>query len=170
MNKLKKFMRENRRINETKFAQIWQFDFIFALFLVIATVVVTYQYTTHTNPTETLDDLSSNAFYLSESLLGPGIPNNWNATNVEQIGLSSNLTLDKRKITELYKMPDTLRRLKFGVDQNVYLVITNRSQNLTFNGKDYVGAPLINARQSAIATRYAVLDGYLVTLQVMVWE
>ncbi|HLP79615.1 MAG TPA: hypothetical protein VK158_03200 [Acidobacteriota bacterium] len=150
--------------------QVWQVDFLIALFFVILIYIITYNYVTSLSPPTSLEDLSSDTFYASEILLGEGIPSDWNASNVIQAGLITDGELDRDKIDAFFAMAPTAQRILIGAESKYHITFYNQSNQLNFSGNSFIGTFPVNAKQSASVTRFAVLDGYVIKMQVTLWD
>ena len=78
--------------------QVWSLDFVIASVLFIAVVLIYFKYSSEYFDERDFDfeELQIDANSISDSILTPGYPRNWNLDNVKRIGISD----DGYKINE----------------------------------------------------------------------
>lgn len=82
-------------------AQVWYIDFIIATLIFIIALIIYFTYTTNASQEDSnlLQDLTSDAKMVSNSLVSEGYPTDWNNETVKRIGLTNNdQRLDDEKL------------------------------------------------------------------------
>ncbi len=85
-------------------AQAWYTDFTMAMLIFTVALIIYFVYTTNLSKEEAslLNDLTSEAKFVSSSLVSEGYPSNWSSNTVKRIGLTdSNQKIDVGKVLNL---------------------------------------------------------------------
>ena len=164
-----------------KRAQIWGLDVMMAMSLFLVGIVVFFTYTLN-NSTEGYNEfetLSYDAKNIANNLMLEGYPENWNETNVEIIGISTNNKINQSKLEELYKIVYTnndyeITKDLFNTRYDYYIYF---DFNMTINGTsvDGIGKPgtikdSIDSRNLIKITRFTIYENKTTPLYVITWE
>lgn len=163
--------------------QYFSFDAIIAAVIFVASIslLTTYWFGVRSVMDARSNDMFAEALRVSDSLLTPGNPVDWNklsdsniATDAEQIGFTSGYRdniLNKSKVDRLrsYVGPNYMTgKDLLHITDDYYITIINADGAIGYKmGND----PLVyGAKNVANAQRAAVLDGKLVTLRIQLWN
>lgn len=130
---------------------VWYSDFVvgFTMFLVGILLATNYIRNNFVITREGVNDLTFAANTLSETLMRQGVPDNWNETNVFQIGLTDgNYNLNITKLQSLDNLSqDNYETSKRLVGSSFdYLIYFKNSEDVTqsFTSSTYIGYPGYN--------------------------
>ena len=152
--------------------QTFSTDFMIActvFILAVAILLVYWRYTSNKiSETSLINDMTEKAYLISEIWFREGIPKYWDSSNVIDLGLSNDHRFNRTKIDTL---TDPLLNY-----QNVSKMIgaENYDYNFTvFNSTKNVvytfGMSPTNPDNLVKVKRVGILDGDIVTVEVMVW-
>jgi len=152
--------------------QTFSTDFVIAcivFILAVAILLVYWKYTSNKiNETTLINEMTEKAYLISEIWFREGIPKYWEPSNVIDLGLSNNHRFNKTKM-------DSLNDPLLGY-QNVTKMIGAETYDYKFvvlnSTKDTVysfGVNPTNPDNLVKVNRVGILDGDIVTVEVMVW-
>lgn len=166
--------------------QFWSMDIVFAIviFGIVLTIILFIWFSVNTNLSSSYSNtnivLQMQNHMLSQSLLTPGVPNNWpsfiNTTNAltwngMTIGLAysqRNINFSVSKIYTLMAMANynySYTKQIFGLSYNYYIVITGSSMNVSIGENPQTnGATTVNIEKTNI-----FIQGTLATMKTIVW-
>jgi len=153
--------------------QVFSTDFIIActiFILAVAILLIYWRYTSNKiDETNLINDMIEKAYLISEIWFREGIPKYWNASNVIDIGLANNNRFNKTKM-------DSLNDPLLGYD-NVTKLIGVETYEYNFTAYDMTknvvytfGQNPSNPDNIIKIKRIGILDGEIVTVDVMVWK
>jgi hypothetical protein len=155
-------------------AQMWSFDLAISLvifFLALISVVFAWNYMSGDIIEEQqLDRLQLKVLTLSDSLIRtPGIPANWNSSNVLVIGLADDdNVLNQSKVQEFASMDhETARSLLDMGAYDFYFEVAD------INGTIYENTTVPVGNQSSIVApveRYALYNGRISKVRLVIWD
>lgn len=153
--------------------QMFSTDFIIAstiFVLAVAILLVYWRYTSNKiSETNLINDMIEKAYLISEIWFREGIPKYWNASNVIDIGLSNDHRFNKTKMDSLndpvlgYKNVTKLIGVEV-YEYNFTVYNTTKSVIYTFGQNPSNPDNLLKIK------RVGILDGKVVTVDVMVWK
>jgi hypothetical protein len=153
--------------------QIFSTDFLIASTVFVLTLSILFVYWEYTSnridETNKVNDLIDKAYLVSEIWFREGIPKYWNASNVIDIGLSNDYRFNRTKMDSLndpilgYK--NVTKLIGVGIyDYN--FTVYNTTKNIVYT----FGQVPSNPNNLVKIKRVGILDGNIVTVEVMVWE
>ncbi len=152
--------------------QMFSTDFMIActvFILAIAILMIYWRYTSNKiDETRIINHMIEKAYLISEIWFRDGIPEGWNETNVIDIGLSSNHRFNRTKM-------DTLNDPSLGyqkVSRKISIEIYDYNFTVINSTKDVLytfGLNPTNPDNLIKVKRVGILDGKIVTVEVMVW-
>lgn len=178
-----------------KKGQVWSYDLIIGsiIFIIAMGILAFFWWSAQTNMSENKDLVAKESIKVSDVLLSPGIPQNWNELvdvntpstwgNVQQFGLAERWDSNKLSIDKLYKLREiSLRNYSFAksrvrsrYDFFFELVGINNSveSRLKLNGKDIIGGKQYSettAKTIAKVDRVVVYNNSAAVLKVYSWS
>ena len=162
-------------------AQVWGLDVMtgFAMFLVAMLVFFIYALNNSEESTETFELLTYDGESIADNLISEGYPKNWQTTNVQFIGLTTNNKINQSKLEELYKMIYTdgdyaKTKGKFNTIYDYYFFF---EENMTINsnsiegiGKPGISKNNISAKNLIKITRLTIYQNKTMPLYIYTWE
>ncbi|MEK6847031.1 MAG: hypothetical protein AABY16_02595 [Nanoarchaeota archaeon] len=165
----------------SKKAQAWGFDIMVASLIFISGVIIFYIYSINypKESQETLDKLFTEGDFISEMLLGPGLPDDWNENNAIRIGIISGNKINETKLERFYNLSDSqtnpagyvkaksLFNTKYNFFMNLSQQITINSNPIAGIGKSFEGEQTKNIIK---ITRATIYQNKIVSLNLYIWE
>lgn len=154
---------------ENKKGQFFSYDAIVAgvLFILLLTILYNYWNSLRTAVSVRIDDSSRIALSVSNVLLTPGYPLDWNSSNFNQIGLAEDyntIKLSEAKVSNLSLISYVnyeLMKEKLGVGPyEIYIKI----------GDEGIGNSPLNPTSKVTVTRPAIYKGSLNNISVTIWS
>lgn len=151
----------------------------FALFLIAMLIFFVYALNNSEESEETFELLTYDGELISNSLLSVGYPENWQTSNVQTIGITTNGKVNQTKLEELYKMiytngNYTLTKRKFNTIYDYYFFF---EENITINsvevegiGKPGISKDNISANNLVKTTRLTIYKNKTMPLYVYTWN
>ncbi len=150
--------------------QIWSLDFISSLtifLLVLSSLFMAWNFlSVQAQEQNALERIELLGLEVSDSILRtPGIPENWNSSNVEVIGLAySDNIIDPDKLSNLNSTPYDQTRILMTMGYDFYLKIED------LNGTVYLEKGSINQDRTVVPVeRYANYNDRIVKLRLVLW-
>ena len=138
--------------------QMWITDFIIATVIFSLMVVIYIVNTSNlsTQDSQSIEDLIKDSQFISDSLLSPGLPNNWDKDNVVSVGITNNNNLINRtKLLRFKNLNYSQSKKKFGITNNYFIYFTeNNGTPLSVDGVCGIGSPLVNSSYSTKIAYY----------------
>ena len=151
-------------------AQAAYSDFIVAI-IIVAFMTTAFIYTLSNDNKGTSDDLLQTAAHVSEIVLNKGVPSVWNTSTVKRPGVTDGKwRVNENNIAELYKLDRTKLRALLDTEDNVYIRTFNGSALMNFSGKNFTGRAPSNQRTLTSISRFAILNGTIIEIQIGVWR
>lgn len=152
--------------------QIFSTDFLIACTVFVLALSILFVYWNYTSnridETNKVNDMIEKAYLISDVWFRDGIPEYWNASNVVDIGLSNDYRFNRTKMDSLndpmlgYKNVTKL----IGVEIYDYnFTVYNMTKNVVYTFGQFPSNPtnLVKIK------RVGILDGKIVTVDIMVW-
>jgi hypothetical protein len=140
---------------------------VFVLALSILFVYWTYS-NNRINETNIINDITEKAYLISDIWFREGIPKYWDSSNVIDLGLSNNHRFNRTKMDSLndpllgYKNVSRI----IGIEAYDYkFEVINSTKNVLYT----FGSNPANPSNLVKIKRVGILDGNIVTVEVMVW-
>lgn len=178
--------------------QVWSYDLIVAttIFVMAMAVLAFFWWSVRTNMSEDKEAIIRESFTVSDVLMSPGIPQNWNTlvdlsnqstwSNVQQFGLAQSWTNSSFSVDKVYKLIN-MSSVNYSFVQNsirspynfyLQFVFLNTSNNnaeqpVLMNQTAIVaGIPYNDATVQAIARddRITVYNNSIVIMRVYLWS
>lgn len=161
--------------------QVWGLDVMMAVALFLVSIMIFFTYTINYSE-ESSDEfklLTYDGESISASLLSEGYPKNWDSSNVQTIGLTTNGEINQTKLDELYSMiyvdgNYTLAKRKFNTIYDFYFFF---EENMTANsipidgiGKPGVSRNSIDAKNLVKRTRLTFYKNKTTPLYIYIWN
>jgi len=128
------------------------------------------------NTNKQIYEMNMLALSISDYLVRrPGIPAEWNRSNVEVIGLAREENiLDRGKVNEMMSMGyDELKKALGTGNYEAYIELTYLNSSIVKNETGYdivAGQKPNNASYVAVNERYCIYEGKIVRLRLTVWK
>ena len=160
----------DKGINKSKKGQFFSYDAIVAglLFILLLSLLYIYWNSLRTTISINIDDSTRIALDVSDMLLTPGYPLNWDSTNFNQLGLTKDyntIVIDENKVGNLSTIGlynYTLLKQKLAVGPNeIYIKI---GTGITIGMQPEASTSLVTI------TRPAVYKGNLTNLSITIWR
>lgn len=152
--------------------QIFSTDFFVACIVFVLAVAILLVYWSYTinriNETNRINDMIEKGYLISEIWFREGIPKYWNASNVIDIGLSNDYRFNRTKMDSLNDSLLGYRNVTklIGVEFYQYnFTVFNMTKNVVYT----FGETPLNYDSLVKIKRVGILDGKIVTVDVMVW-
>lgn len=164
-----------RRSSSTK-GQVYTIDFLLAIILLIATVIISFKLVFNTDESSDYQILQLEARAISDSFLTEGLPANWTSSNVLLPGILSNKKISSAKLQELKSLGYKDASGLLNTRKNFYFYFTNSSGlvNLTFCGfgalNDTCTLPEVDSYNLARIDRVVVHEQRALKMVMLVWE
>ena len=159
--------------------QMWYFDLVIALTIFTLIIILSFKYISETfmyEDSDIIDDIES----FSDTLMSEGRPYDWNESYVISIGLSTNNSLDTRKLSLFSNMTildydDMKDRLSL---RNDFLVILEKEiSNVSIIGYpnyNYTNATDLEVDEFAELTRFLPYRhdsiAEIVSIKIVMWD
>jgi len=161
-------------------AQIWSLDFAVSIVIfafVVGIVIFAWNYATRSSMDQVnLNILENDVLMISDSLIRvPGLPEDWNASNVRVIGLArEESVLNKTKVIQFTDMDYDLIKQLFGIGNYEFYFEMRYPNNtvMEINGSvltkgiDPVGE---DTRIVVPIERYVILEGNIAKMEFFLW-
>ncbi|MEM3455097.1 MAG: hypothetical protein QXT72_00860 [Candidatus Micrarchaeia archaeon] len=160
---------KNKLECRTKKGQFFSYDAIVAgvLFILLLTILYNYWNSLRTAVSVRIDDSSRIALSVSNMLLTPGYPLDWNSTNFNQIGLTEDyntIKINEAKVSNLTLISYInyeLMKERLGVGPyEIYITI----------GDEIIGIAPLNPTSKVTISRPAIYKDRLENLSVTIWS
>jgi hypothetical protein len=157
--------------NSRKKAQVWSLDFIIAIVFFAISLTIYFKYAGQIFDEEemNIEELRIEAASISSSLMTPGYPLDWNESNVERIGISTDgSTITQAKLDSLMLISsdyENTRRL-FSASHQYYIELSNNSTDISISGMQCNSS----AKRIATAERIVLYNNSIFRLSVCIWE
>jgi len=128
---------KNRKFNKPFKGQFFSYDAVIAgiLFILLLTLLYNYWNSLRATISVRMDDAIRIALDVSDMLLTPGFPIDWNSTNYNQLGLLiqyNSIEVNETKLEELAKIEYTMLKQKLGVGPyELYIQLNSTSIGLS---------------------------------------
>ena len=157
-----------------KRGQAWGLDLMMASFLFIGGILVVYIYSLNLSDQteETLSQLKYDGTTVADSLLSEGTPRNWQAGNVEKIGLLNGGRINETKLELFYNLSITSyqkTKILFGVNSNYY-VIFSEPLAIGASSVDGIGSAPANPKNLIKITRIAIYKEKPTNIDILQWS
>ena len=163
--------------------QIWTLDLIAGVVVFTIVIIVYFIFTNNiSSRTENnFNDMYETSLIVSDSLISSGIPQGWNSTTVEEIGLTQgNYRINTSKLYYFKQIEysDTKALLKTKYDY-IFFFMDKSDNLLALNGTSYYGKAGItkdnlNELESPgtiiSSTRLIIFNSSIITMEVYLWE
>lgn len=153
--------------------QTFSMDFIIActvFILAVAILLVYWRYTSNKiSETNLINDMTEKAYIISEIWFREGIPKYWDSSNVIDIGLSNDHRFNKTKMDSLNDPLLGYRNISGMIDATPYnynFTVINSTKNSVYS----FGLNPMNQNDLIKIKRVGILNGNIVTVEVMVWQ
>ena len=160
-------------INSKK-AQAWGLDLIFAITIFIGMLVFLYLHIFNISfdRQDTFNTLLYEGKVIGDSLLSEGFPQDWSGTNVVSIGILSNGEIDETKLEKFYNLSvSDYQKTKslFNVANNYYIFF---DMPITIGGNNVTGIGLSPGETENLVkvTRVVIIDKKIDNINVYVWS
>ena len=161
-----------------KKAQAWYLDYVLGLIIFGMGIFVFFQYMPNFDHPDIANTMLD-ADIISDTLISEGIPKNWTPSSFIQLGITTDFTLDEKKLEQLDSMAydDVLASLPVGSDFYFEFVdkkIELSTYNFTSYGKP--GANSTNIRdlfepeQMVTLQRMIAYGGEIIKMNLYVWS
>ncbi|MBS3081702.1 hypothetical protein J4416_02050 [Candidatus Pacearchaeota archaeon] len=166
-----------------KRAQAWGFDLMIASTIFISGILLFYVYSINypRESYEKLDKLFIEGDFISEVLLGEGLPVNWDQNSVSRIGITTDKKINETKLESFYLLANNQTN-PLGYKKSKSLLNTNYNFFMNFSepiiieevaipeggiGQNFQGYPVTNLVK---ITRVTIYQNKLVSLNLYLWE
>ena len=154
-----------------KKAQVWSLDFIIAIafFAISLTIYFKYAGQIFNEDEMNLEELRIEAASISSSLMTPGYPQDWNESNVERIGISTDgSTISPEKLESFRTISTSYEKTRklLSASHQYYIQLSNNSTNISLSGLKYSAT----AKLIATAEKIVLYNNSLFRLSVYSWE
>lgn len=155
-----------------KKAQVWYVEFVIAIVIVTVMTGIFLQYLSTSNTQgESINRLHTQAVRMSELVISPGVPQDWDQSNVRIAGITNaNWRINQTKIEELYAMSEAQQRVSLTAQSNFFMYLHNQTDNISINGQQWIGSLPSDSVQQAVVNRYLIYEGKIVQLRMVVWQ
>lgn len=156
-----------------KRAQAWSIDlFIATIIFALALAAFYFFMTNQENPQETLEKMKQDSKKISQDILSPGIPENWNEINVIIPGIISNNRINTSKLTTFDNLTSSNYLKTQTLFQTSFDWYLSFSENITLNGveKQGIGKEPINPQTLLRTTRYIVYKDKPINIYLELWK
>lgn len=132
-----------------KYGQIWVSDALTALVIISISLAIFFLNYINMDIEKINTDIDEDIKKVSEYLMLPGVPNDWNKTNVLKIGLlNDDYSINKSKL----KMMDNISVTDFenvktilDIENEFFIYFTDKNDNIIeFENKKFFGAESVN--------------------------
>lgn len=182
--------------------QVWSYDLIVASIIFVAAMAILayFWWSARTNMSEDKEAIIRESLKVSDVLMSPGIPANWNTlvdlsdqttwSNVQQIGLANSWTNPSLSIDKVYKLVNmsitnysytqTLIRSNYNFymefkfrntsNSNLEQPVLMNNENITAGIDPTVGNTALTVKAVARDDRIAVYDNSIVIMRLYLWS
>ena len=153
-------------------AQLWHVEFIISLVIVFAALTLFFQHNDRWQPEpHHLAGLNAEADRIAAQLMTQGVPEDWNLGTVNAIGLlGEGKRIDHDKLESLYAMDSGQRQVLLGARHRHHIQVITEDSPVNASNRTSVGTMPANARTVAASQRYAIHNGSVARLEVVVWR
>lgn len=158
----------SRMQNKSKMlkGQFFSYDAVVAgiLFILLLTLLYNYWNSLRATISVRMDDATRIALDVSDMLLTPGSPIDWNSTNYNQLGLAAqynSIEINESKLSELQKIEYTTLKQKLGVGPYELFIELNDTK---------IGLPSSGSVSSITIKRPVIYQNSLQNLSVTIWS
>jgi hypothetical protein len=108
---------------------------------------------------------------ISNSLMSPGYPADWNTSNVQKIGLTDgNYRINQTKLENFGNIELTRARSIFDTRFNYYIQLRNQNgTTIPINGNLGIGTPANNTAKLVQITRVVIYNSSMIKLVIQLW-
>jgi hypothetical protein len=161
-------------MKKNKQAQIWGLDVLSALTIFFIGIMIFFIYSLNQpgESRETFELLSYDGKIITDNLMSPGYPENWEADNVVTLGITSNNKINETKLEKIYNMDYTQTKQLFNTIYDYYFFFDEKITSLDVEGIGKPGATKdnIEAKNLIKITRFTIYQNKTVPLYVYIWE
>jgi hypothetical protein len=177
--------------------QVWSYDLIVAsiIFITAMAILAYFWWSARTNMSENKDAIIRESLKVSDVLMSPGIPSNWNTlvnisnqstwSNVQQIGLAESWTNQSLSLDKVYKLTNmsiinysyVQSKVRSSYDFYLEFKFRNTSNNnleqpVLMNNTALVAGIVYSNLAKAIAKedRIVVLNNSIVIMRLSLWS
>ncbi len=159
-----------------KKAQSWYTDFAFGVMIALLGIGLFF-YLVYNIPikNQKIDsNLLQDAAIISDSLLSPGYPPDWNSSNLVRIGIVYDVDegnkINLTKLNDFYNLDYDLTKRLFGIYNNYYIELCYRNGTIIeINNASYFGRKNSLAKNLVKLTRVVFFRDDFVKMNVYVW-
>ena len=139
-----------------KKAQVWSVDFVVGISLFSILVVITAYFLLTSNTSDDFKFMHREALYLSNTIMSPGTPGDWNSDTVVVPGLISNGRLDLDKLSGARALDYDELKSFYAVRADFAIFFRNKTSFLEVGGACGVGynLPTIDCEPNLSAVVY----------------
>jgi len=158
-------------------AQVWSSDFVVSaimFFTVLFLIIFVWNYTNAQGQERlTFNNIETLALKISDSIIRiPGLPEDWNSSNVRVIGLaSSDNVLNETKVSNFVGMSYTKARGLMSVQYQFYFDLKNITGDIIeeSSGNLTAGIYPVSADIVVPVKRYVLYKGKVATMTLIIW-
>ncbi len=162
--------------SSTKKGQVFTIDFLLALLIFIATIIMSLKLVLNTANDDDYQILQLEARAISDNLMTEGLPTDWNSTNVLLPGILTDKKLSISKLQSLKELGYNNVSGLLNARKNFYFYFANSSSilNITFCGfgaiNETCSPPEINSKNIVRLDRIVLHEQKAVKMVMLVWE
>lgn len=161
--------------------QAWYVDLFFGILIFVLSFSILMKSDVNLKtPEEDLQrEMKIDGDRISSMLLSPGVPKDWNESNVISPGIIEQGKIDDSKLSSMINMTYPEVRSKLRSRFNFMFMLLNQTHVVPFQGLDYYGKPGVSPGNISTAespdqilkvSRLAVYGSEIVRLEVFVWD
>ncbi len=167
----------------TKKSQVWTLDMITGVVLFLTVMVMYFLFSSNFLQSQdaTFTDIYRSLEIVSGSLMTEGVPSNWTAGDIREIGITNgNYRLHVSKLSSLANMNYSTSKLLLKTQYDYLLFFENKSDDvMMLAGQPYFGKPGVtkdNIEQLEqpdtllLAKRLLIHNSEIITMVVYLWE
>jgi len=163
----------------SKKSQAWGIDLMVGAFIFLIGITVFYIYSMNSpeESKETVESISYDSKFISDTILSEGYPINWNPSNVIRIGVLTKDKIDETKLEVFYNLAQTdynRTKILFDTKYDYYFFMDKNISSATINvrgiGKPNFDINNINAKNLIKVTRFVIYKDEPLTAYVYIWE
>ena len=159
---------------KNKKAQVWYTDFMIGVLIFVIVILIYYEYA-HSltqDPSDITSDLIMESKAISSSLVAPGIPSNWNQSNVQIIGLTDgNHRLNQSKLDMFANMSYSSSKTKLRTPYEYYFYLEDVDGSIIqIGGETGIGLNATDSENLVSITRVVIYNSRLINMVVHVWQ
>lgn len=170
-----------------KKSQVWTIDLIAGISLFILTIVIFFIFAKNPAASEVSDfnDINADAGTVSSSLISAGVPNNWNLSTVEEIGITNGrYRLNRTKLAYLKEINYSNAKLLLKSKYDYIIFFENKNSevleflDLASNDFSYIGKSNVTKENIyeeeplglVISRRFLIMESNIISMVVYIWE